>query len=159
MRREVIGWRGETKLVTDDSNFADERFEETRPFKPPVPEELRIERDGDDRIFNQRCQLMKLTLSRFEEVLRVRVGYFARMRAIVEFLRHIRAPGDAVILQAGEAWRLVTRMREGVAGRKIEADVAVKVAIRRIARITTLRAPDFAARNRITRKRGWSSRR
>src|SRR3979411_3253894 len=87
----------------------------------------------------------------------VRVSGFFGLGPIVKLLFG-HASGDPMIFHSGkfsDAARDWTQMLE----RKIEADVTIKFAIRRISRITLFRAPNLAARIAIARKRSRTGRR
>ena len=83
---------------------------------------------------------------------RVRLGRAFGPGRIVEFLRLI-ATGDSMIFQARElANARRHRSRAKVFHGQIESDVAIKIAIGRIARITFRGAPDLPAGIAIARK-------
>src|ERR1035441_9253768 len=80
-------------------------------------------------------------------------GPDARLAIIDRFVG--RAAGDAIILDTGEA-ALARRgqMRLQVVQIEVEADVAVEVAVARVARVTGVPAPDLAGGIRVAAKGG-----
>ncbi len=78
-----------------------------------------------------------------EKMLRVAGGGLQRRAAVVNLLVAGSA-GDAVILQAGEPARFRRRqVRPDVIEIEVEADVAVKIAVARVAGVTLVLAPDL----------------
>ena len=119
-----------------------------------MAEQLRIEWADDDRgHVHVAPQVLDLRGARPHEMPGMMVRRPQRPAAVVELLIR-RATGNSVVFDTGEFPRAVARQGVGqMLARKIEADVAVEVPIRRIARITFFRAPDLAARFAIASKR------
>ena len=127
--------------------LAEEELEEHRPLVPPVPEELCVvRRDDDGAAVHVRAQVLDLLLAVEHEVARVLGRAQVGLVRVVQALVVHRAVGDRVVLDAGEradARRVDVRL--DVVERQIEADVAVEVAVARVARVALLRAPDLLA--------------
>src|SRR5207237_4633089 len=107
-------------------------------------------------------ELPKLRAPLFQKMRGMRVSSFFSLSSIVKLLLHF-ASSDAVIFHTGK-FSHAARDRPQMLEWKIESDIAVKFAIRRIARITVLRTPHLAAgiaiacqrrrtRRRVTRRR------
>src|SRR5260221_9736525 len=74
MRGQVFARTGEAKIFLIERSLANEQFEKTWPFKPPVTKQLRIERRDHDWIDIEVRELTKLSAALFEKMGRVRVG-------------------------------------------------------------------------------------
>ena len=151
---EVARGRRELERRLVIHRLADEEIQELRPLEPPVAEQLRVERAHHDRRhIHILPQPLDLRGARAHEVPRVRIDGAERPVAMVEFLVRA-APGDAVIFQPREAPHAVRRQEVAeVFRREIEADVAVEIAIGRVARVALLRAPDLPAGVPVAPKR------
>src|ERR1700704_6752377 len=57
MAGQIFTRRRQLKIFLVERDLADEQLEETRPFKPPIPKQFRIEGDDDDRIAIKRRNL------------------------------------------------------------------------------------------------------
>src|SRR5438128_10869696 len=99
-----------------------------------MTKQFRVERDNDDWIDIERSELSKLRAALFQEVRGVRISGFFSRGPIVKLLFNL-SPRDAVIFHAGK-FSHTARDWPQMLKWKIETDVAVKFAIRRIARIT-----------------------
>ncbi|GEM_PF-1197403 len=137
------------------AGLAHQRIQELGPLKPPVAEQLGIVGGHHDgRAVERFAQALELRPPGGEEVARVLAGRVDGGGTIVDFLVG-RAAGDAMVFQAGEA---------AVAGRgqvrgdvfqvQVKPDVAVEIAVARVAGVAGLAAPDLARALRIAAKRG-----
>src|SRR5437016_822234 len=157
MRDQVLARSRESKIFLIERSLANEQFEKARPFKPPVTKQLRIERCDHDWIDIELRELTKLSAALFEKMGRVRVGRFFCFGPIVKLFVFF-ASGDPVIFHAGKFSNAARDWPE-MFERQIKSDVAIKFAIRRIAGITFLRAPDLATRIAVARERRGTRRR
>src|SRR5207249_12042077 len=88
-------------------------------------------------------EALDLLDARAEEMAGVFVGRPPRSDAIVNFLR-VRAGADTVVLDAGETADVRRRqIRSDVIKVQIETDVAVEIAVARVAGITLVPAPNL----------------
>ena len=102
-----------------------------------------IRRDHERRAVEQAGDLPRLLHAAVEKMLRVAGGGLQRGVAVVNLLV-ARAAGDAVILDAGEPARFRRRqVRFDVIEIEVEADVAVKIAVARVAGVAFVLAPDL----------------
>ena len=116
-----------------------------------MTEQLGVERRDYNWIEVLRAQLSKLGTARFQKMRSMRVSRLIRRTAIVKFFVFILSC-DAVILHAGELSNAAC-LRTQMLQRKIEPDVTVKLAIRRMSRIAYLRAPNLPAGVTVARER------
>ena len=159
----LVGWRLQIFAGRDAAKgflllvaeFAHEEIEELRAFIPPVPEQLGVIRRNDDRrtIQKRREPAGLARCVRRENAARVRWRRRARGRAGKSASRPFA--GDAVIFDAGEP-AVVRRgqMRLDVIEIEVEADVAVEIAVARVAGITFVLAPDLPRGIEVAPERG-----
>ncbi len=159
MLGQKFGRRGELKILPLAGCATEEAFEKTRSFKPPVTKKLGIEWTDDHRVEVHFTQLAQTGLALCEKIVGVFVGHRLGLRRIVEFL-FVRSSGHAVILEAGK-FSHSRRMekRPQLFLRSIEAHIAVKIAVNRVARITAFRTPDLLIRLTIAGEGGRTRRR
>src|SRR2546425_2527234 len=118
--------------------------------------QFRVEGNDDDRVEIERADFANLSPPFPEKMAGVCVsGFFCCLGVIKIFLR---APCDSMILYAGKFPEAACDRPEMVHW-KVKTDVAIEFPISRIARITSLRAPDLAARIAIARESGRAGRR
>src|ERR1700730_9756507 len=101
MTGQIFARRRQLKIFLVERDFSDEQFEKARPFKPPVPEQLRVERNDDDWIDIECRDLAQLPAALLKKMSRVRIGRLFRLLTIVKLFVHVAA-GGAVIFHAGE---------------------------------------------------------
>ena len=140
-----------------ERGLTDERLEKARPFKPPMSKQFRVEWHNDGWIDIEGGELPKLRAPLFQKMRGMRVSSFFSLSSIVKLLL-LFASSDAVIFHTGK-FSHAARDRPQMLEWKIESDIAVKFAIRRIARITFLRTPNLAAGITVAPKRSRTSRR
>src|SRR2546423_1929395 len=153
----VMFFTREAKVLLAVRRVANQCFKELGTFKPPMAEQLRIERRHDDRIEIEGSQIVELLPPRAQEMRGMRIGNARRHHRLVRFLFAI-AISDAVVLDAGEFSQRRSLSGPDMFEGKFKADVAIKFPIRRITRIPFRCAPDLPARIAIARKRGGPGR-
>ena len=157
---EVVDRRLELEHVLIAGGLADEEVEEHRPLVPPVAVELGVVGADHDRHRAALCesfpQVFDLLGAVEEEVARMQLGAGAGRGRIVRLLcAQLDLAGDAEVLHAGVlpvAGRLDVRLDVLVI--EVPADVAVELAVDRIARIAVLRTPHLHRTLRIAGERG-----
>src|SRR2546423_2313579 len=149
----VMFFTREAKVLLAVRRVANQCFQELGTFKPPMAEQLRIERRHDDRIEIEGSQIVELLPPRAQEIRGMRIGNTRRRHRLVRFLFAI-AISNAVVLDAGEFSQRRSLAGPDMFEGKFKADVAIKFPIRRITRIPFRCAPDLPARITIARKRG-----
>src|ERR1700730_13172461 len=122
-----------------------------------MPEQLRIERRYDDWFEIGRAHFLQLPAPLFQIVCGMRVGHLLGRLAIVQFLV-ITSPGNSMILNPHEPAHTAPNKID-IFQREIESDVAIKIPVSRVARISTFRAPDLTTRFTIAREDGWARQR
>ena len=125
--------------------LAHEEIEELRPFIPPVAEQFRVvRRQHQRRAIQDAGQLLDLRHARVEKM----PGMLGRHPPAPRRGRRSACParpGDAEILDAGEAAMVRRRqVRPHVVEVQVEPDVAVEIAVARVAGIAFVLAPDLA---------------
>ena len=141
MGLEKFAWRSEAQIFM--RRFANEEFEKTRPFKPPVPEQFGVEWSHNYWIKTQSTEFAQLHLPLFNKVTGMHLDRFFRCLAIIQFF-FLTASGDTKIFYAGE-FSAFARDWTQMLHRKIETDVAIEFAVSRMAGIAFLRTPDLPA--------------
>ena len=141
------------------ADFAHEKIQKFRSFIPPMPEQLGVIRCDDDwRPVQNGFQLLNLRDALTQKMPCVFAGGRQGMVALVNLL--LAFAGDAKIFYAGKT--AVVRRRQvrlDVIEIQIEADVAVEIAVARIAGIALVLAPDLPRGIEVAPKRGDAVRR
>src|SRR5207253_3022963 len=114
-----------------------------------MSKQFRVEWHNDGWIDIEGGELPKLRAPLFQKMRGMRVSSFFSLGPIVKLLLRF-ASSDAVIFHTGK-FSHAARDRPQMLEWQIESDIAVKFAIRRIARITFLRTPNLAAGIAIAR--------
>src|SRR5439155_14532893 len=124
--------------------FAHEVVEELRSLIPPMAEQFRIVgREDERRAIHDSSQVLHLADSFLQEMASVIGGDLERGLAVVNAL--LSGTGDGVIFDAGKgSLALDWHVGLDVIVIEIESDIAVEVAIARIAGIAFILAPDLA---------------
>ncbi len=125
--------------------LAEEVVQEERPFVPPVSVQLRVVgADHDRRPVHPGRQVRNLLLPVHPEVLGVLARALARDVRVVDPLVVQLVVGDRVVLDPGvDAVPVRVDVGADVVHRQVVADVAIEVAVVRIAGVAFLRAPDL----------------
>src|SRR6266566_67317 len=139
---EVLARRRQPKTLPL-CRSANNQFEKTRPFKPPMPEQFGVEWNHYYWIKTHSTEFVQLPLPLFNKVSGMRLDCFFRCLAIVQFF-FLTAPGDTKIFYAGE-FSASKRDWAQMLHRKIETDIAIEFAVSRMAGIAFLRTPDLPA--------------
>src|SRR5438270_819537 len=98
--------------------FANEKFEKTRAFEPPMPKQFRVKRYDNDRIEVERAKSLKLPPSLFEKMRGVPVRGFFCCIAIVEIFFNTLS-GDAMKF-SGVKYHRIT-------GQSVEKDLCIAI--------------------------------
>src|SRR5947209_18406951 len=114
-----------------------------------MAKQFRVEGNDDDRVEIERADFANLPPPFLEKMAGVCVSGFFRCIGVIKIF--LRASGDSMIFYAGK-FPEAARNRPQMVHRKIKTDVAIEFSISRIARITSLRAPNLAARIAIARE-------
>ena len=124
--------------------FAREIIEKFRPFIPPVAEQFGVVgRHGERGTIQKSRDALDLHDTFVEKMAGVFGGGLQCRVALINFLVPCSA-GDAVIFDAGEPAVFRRRqMRFHIIEIEIKADIAVKIAVTRIAGITLVLAPNL----------------
>ena len=111
-----------------------------------MTEQLRVIRTENERVDRHfRAKRFELLDAVGQKIRRVRVRRTLGPRTMVKFFVR-RASGDAVVFQPGEfPLRVLAEKGPQVIQRQVVADIAVKIAVSRIARIPFLLAPHLPA--------------
>src|SRR6266481_78852 len=122
---------------------ANELFQENWSFKPPVPEQFRIERSDNDRVETDFADFANLLMALFQKVNCMSRCHVFGCRSVIQLFL-ITASGDPMIFYTGE-FSGSPRDRSQMLHGKIETDVAIKIPVSRVAGIAFARTPDLAA--------------
>src|SRR5438552_17445013 len=122
-----------------------------------MSKQFRVEWHNDGWVDIEGAELPELRALMVQIMRGMRVSSFVSLSPIVKLLLRF-ASSDAVIFHTGK-FSPAARDRPQLLEWKIESDIAVKFAIRRIARITFLRTPNLAAGIAIARERSRTGRR
>src|ERR1700722_10498342 len=160
MPSEIFAGRDEQNILLIVESLARKEIQKLRAFIPPVAKQFRvIRRDDERRTIQKSGELLDLRDAFIQKMLRGFARGFQRDVALVNFLVPCSA-GDFVIFDSGESTILRRwQMRFHIIKIQVEADVAVKITIARVAGITFVLAPDLARRIEIAPERGDSVRR
>src|SRR6516225_4425494 len=132
---QVAAWRCELQPLLVVDGFADEEIKKGWAFEPPVTKEFRIKRAENDRLDVRGInQVLELFRPAGHKVPGVVVHCSLGPARDIDFLL-TAPPGDAVILDSGEFPVAVGRQKgPEVIEIQVVTDIAVKVAVGRIAR-------------------------
>ena len=155
MAFEIFGRRDGLDRVLIVMQFAEQKVEPFRPLEPPVTEQLGVvRRDGDRRPVHHRGEPLRLLLAVEHEVAGMARGTLHGGRPVVDLLV-IRLAGDPVILDARvDALAVHMDVWADVIIIQVPADIAVVIAIGRVAGIAFFGAPYLLRRFEVARKCG-----
>src|SRR4030095_16313410 len=137
--RQIFAWRQEMKFLFV-SSLANQEFKKMGAFEPPVAETCGIERNEYNRIDPCISDFTDLTPAFLEKMKGLRLGDTSCSDWIVQLLLII-GPGDTVIFYAGKFPGAAANWSQ-VFQWQIESRVAIKFTVSRVARITSLCAPN-----------------
>ena len=142
--REVIARCDQLDLVLIEERLPHEEIQELRSLIPPMAEQFRIVRGENygSAILGRLRSFMNLFEAAIQEMASVFGRSMKRDVAVVSVF--FRRAGDPIIFNAGEAaLRRSRQKRLYIIKVEVKRNVAVKIAVIRIARVTLIAAPDL----------------
>src|SRR6478672_9317311 len=155
MRRQIFTRHCEPKLLFVCC-VTNELFQENCSFEPPVPKQFSIERSDNDRLETDFADFLNLLTALFQKVNCMLCCRGFGCRSVIQLFLS-SASGDPMIFYTGE-FSGSPRDRPQMFHGEIETDVAIKIPVSWIARISFVRTPDLAACGGIACEGRWPCR-
>src|SRR5262249_44113342 len=152
MRGQIFTRRCEPKIWFRCC-VADELFQENWSLEPPVPKQFRIERSDNERVETDFADFANLLMALFQKVNCMLCCCIFGCRSVIQLFL-IAASSDPMVFYAGKFPGSAGGRSQMFHG-QVETDVAIKLPVSWMARITFVRTPDLATGVGIACERRW----